>query len=561
MFTTEKSLGLSQNRPSFAEHMFAYTALLILLGLHFIMALSFEINWDEFFRLGRIYEWKSGTLTAIFESNYVHAFGWLEHVHKNEVYQIIAARCVMFALLIYIAFICFLILTHFFDKITAIITIVSFLSFSFIFRHATSFRIDLPIISLLMTVIWLITCSKGRHHHFFVAGLCLGLAGSISIKSIFYVPTIAAILMVHWGQSGWKLKPFINGLILGLTAIITFAILIYLHSLSLAKAESAYGFISYASNAAIGGGGFFPQKGTFTSSLGQNPIYWALLSFGFMIAGYDVFKGHNRAKALICLSALLPLISLAVYVHTYVYFYTYILAAASLLIGYGLYWVINRSRLAIYIIPLALIASSLPIIRHSLQQTKTYQLQVNNVIHEMFPSPVNYIDRTSQISTFPKQGLFMTVVQMEEYKQKGKPVMKDVFKSKPPEFILANIDSLKLDTVRKERPTRRLMKEDEDLLIDNFIHHWGPIYVPGKRINAEPTAQKIMIELPGTYTIESEGEVNIDGLIYSPQASLHFKKEAVFISSKVPQRIRLRWGPNLYNPDFVPKDNIIFHGF
>jgi len=561
MSTTKIFQRLPQDKSLFAGHIFACAALLILLALHFLMVLNFEVNWDEFFRLGRIYEWKSGTLTAIFESNYVHGFGWLEYIHKNEVYQIIAARCVMFILLIYIAYIIFLTLSRFFDKRTAIVALISLLSFSFIFRHATSFRIDLPIISLLMTVIWLITSPKCQRHHFIIAGLCLGLAGSISIKSIFYVPTISIILLINWGQSGWKLKSFLNSLILGLTAILSFLILTYLHSQTLSDADSASGFIGYAANAAILGYGFFPQRGTLIASISQNPVYWALLLFGFILACYDVLKGRDRIRALICLSTLLPLTSLAVYVHTYVYFYTYILAAASLIIGYGIYWIMNRSNIAIYIIPLVLMVSSIPLFDHSFTQTKTYQVQVNNVIHEMFPSPVNYIDRTSQISSFPKQGLFMTVVQMDEYKDRAQPVMRKVFESTPPEFILANISSLKLDSVRGKQLTRRLIQEDEDLLIDNFIHHWGPIYVPGKHIKAQLSMQKINIELAGTYTIESQTETIIDGVTYQPQSSLHLKKGPVSISSQTPQSVQLRWGKNLYKPDFEPLDNIIFHGF
>ena len=131
--------------------------ILFIIGvLHFFMVLNFEINWDEFFRLARIYEWKNGSLSAIFESNYVHAFRWVEYVHQNEVYQVVAARMVMFVLLIYICLITYLILNYFFDRISALITLTSFLSFSYVFRHATSFRIDLPIISLLMSAIWLI---------------------------------------------------------------------------------------------------------------------------------------------------------------------------------------------------------------------------------------------------------------------------------------------------------------------------------------------------------------------------------------------------------------------
>lgn len=551
----------THNPASPSARVLAYGLLGLLALLHFFMVLNFEINWDEFFRLARIYEWKSGTLTSIFESNYVHAFTWLEHVHKNEVYQVIAARCVMFGLLIYIAAISFMILDYLFDKTSAAITLTALLSFSFVFRHATSFRIDLPIIALLMTTIWLIIPQTRTRKHFIMAGLCLGLAGSISIKSVFYVPTIAFILLIHWGQSGWKAKHFINGVIVGVTSLVSFALLIYLHSLTLAKADSALGFISYASNAAILGYGVFPQKSTILASMSQNPIYWAILGLGFMFAIYDIFKRQNQTRALICLTCLLPLISLVVYVHTYVYFYTYVLAAMSLVVAYGVFTLTKHYPITAYLLPLALMINAAPVFIKSLHQTKDYQVQVHEVIHTMYPEAVNYIDRTSQIASFPKQGLFMTVVQVDEYRMRGEPVMESVFKNTPPEFILANIESLKIDSVHEQNPSRRLMTTDEDLLINNFIHHWGPIYVPGKTVSAKSFTQKLEINLPGTYTLESEAEVIINGVTYKPMSHVDLKKGSTSLSSETKQSVTLRWGKDLYRPDFAPLNNIIFNPF
>ena len=354
---------------------------------------------------------------------------------------------------------------------------------------------------------------------------------------------------------------FVNALIMGVSSILFFLILIYGHSGTLTKADSAYGFISYASNAAILGYGFFPQLGTAIAAIGQNLFFAGLLALGSMLAIYDAIKGENRVRAYICLSCLLPLISLAVYVHTYIYFYTFLLAAASLTVAYGVFWITRRYPMTRFIIPICLMVSAAPVYIKSFHQTKTYQAQVNDVIHTMFPNPVNYIDRTSQISSFPKQGLFMTVVQMDEYKASGQFVMPSVFTSAPPEFVLANIESLKLDQVRERQPARRLMKKDEDLLVDNFIHHWGPIYVPGKRIEGQQSSQNIEITLPGTYTIESQSKVNINGMSYNPMAPLKLNKGSLEISTLDNKVVHLRWGHNLYKPDFAPLDTVIFHGF
>jgi len=467
----------------------------------------------------------------------------------------------MFGLLIYITGISLSLLTRLFDRQTALVTLIGFLSFSFVLRHATSFRIDLPIVALLMTVIWVVIVPERRKRIFVLAGVCLGLAGAISIKSVFYVPTIAIILLINWWRSGWLSSQFIKGLILGLTAITSFLILTYLHSQSLAEADSALGFIGYASNAAILGYGLFPQKITLFLSMTQNPTYWLILLFGFLACTYDIIKGNNPARAWICLAALLPMISLVIYVHTYIYFYTYLLAAASLIFAYGLSKIIKRYHLASFVIPLILMIGVVPVFVVSMKQTKNYQEQVNDVVHEMFPEPVNYIDRTSQISSFPKQGLFMTVVQMDEYKARGIPVIASVFDKTAPEFLLANIESLDLDRIEADQPTRRFMPEDEKLLKENFIHHWGPVYVPGKTVTATPAVQNIEIKLPGIYSVEADRSVTIDGKTYAAMDTLVIKKGTISISAPTTTSVTLRKGDNLYKPDFEPLGELIFRGF
>jgi len=74
MVSALKDSASAKGTSRFNAQIFNYCILAILLILHLFMVLNFEVNWDEFFRLARVYEWKAGTLTAIFESNYVHGF-------------------------------------------------------------------------------------------------------------------------------------------------------------------------------------------------------------------------------------------------------------------------------------------------------------------------------------------------------------------------------------------------------------------------------------------------------------------------------------------------------
>ncbi|MCI0430022.1 MAG: hypothetical protein L0210_05700, partial [Rhodospirillales bacterium] len=77
----------------------AALALFIGLELLFKYQLLFRlnINWDEFFFLSKIYDYRRGELSGPLQTFYVHFFGWLPLVSGNEVTQIIAARGVMYA--------------------------------------------------------------------------------------------------------------------------------------------------------------------------------------------------------------------------------------------------------------------------------------------------------------------------------------------------------------------------------------------------------------------------------------------------------------------------------
>ena len=114
------------------------TALVVKLRLVFTL----KIGWDEFFFLAKVHSSLAGSLTDRLQTFYVHAFTWLPRVSGNEVSQVIAARLVMFALLLGSCILTYRLARYFFSRSAALFSVLCYVTFSNIVIHGASFRAD-----------------------------------------------------------------------------------------------------------------------------------------------------------------------------------------------------------------------------------------------------------------------------------------------------------------------------------------------------------------------------------------------------------------------------------
>ena len=138
--------------------------------------------------------------------------------------------------------------------------------------------------------------------------------------------------------------------------------------------------------------------------------------------------------------------------------------------------------------------------------------------------------------------------------------MKDILISNQPKFILANIGGLKLDKITTDTD-RRLLKADEELLQQNYISHWGPIYVAGKTVPiSEDKPIDVQIYIAGPYGVESVYPIQINGDIYHSGDAITLKQGMHRLSSRESQTITLRWN-KLNRPDTPAPKKKLFYGF
>ena len=307
----------------------------------------------------------------------------------------------------------------------------------------------------------------------------------------------------------------------------------------------------------------------------KNPVAWSFIALGLLMTARRVFPVRKAAKQdLMLLSFFLPLVSLSFYGYAYPYFVATVISPAVVLCGVvfdRLYSRMGEHRghhvlwllLFIYVVFGAFMTQYLGHVEDEVfAQRRTLQ-----VIHELFPKPVHYTDSCSMVSAYPQVGLFMTSWDLENYFDRGQPIMREVLRREHPAFLLADTYYLDLDRPWKDTLNGGrfgLLDEDYLVLRDNFVRHWGAIYVPGKRVDfrAGEAEKDVEILIPGVYTLEAHSGVRIgDGLV-RPGQTVRLESGRVTISpERTPTTIVLRWGNHLRKPSTPPPEEPLFSGY
>jgi hypothetical protein len=471
------------------------------------------------------------------------------------------------------------------------------LCFSFVLQHGQSFRVDPISAFLFLGCLYLLLDEQGSLGRFVFAGALFGLSLLLTIKAVFYLPVIGTVLAASLVCTPDRTTPdrttpdrttpdrttpdrtTANQRIIVFVVSLcgTAAALYGFHDQAISRAatHTAQEYVSAAGAKVIMLDQLFPRLRIIVEAVVENLVIWIFVFLGAWQAAIWLYRGPDRKTGLILLSFILPLGSLAIYRNAFPYFFVFLMPTAVVLSGVFVDELTGRikatgSRSAA--VPLAAAVALLgaafvgDYIRKLPDQTVA-QRETLEIVHELFPEPVPYIDRNSMVASYPKVGFFMTSWGMEGYRAAGKRIMRDLLIGATPQFMIANTAALDLSvplTDEERSSVYRLFPEDFQTLRDNFVHHWGQIYVPGKRFELESTTltQQFEILIHGEYTLEASAPVVIDGAEVRPGEQLQLDKGGHRIVSTGPvQSAVLRWGRNLDRPARAPSPQPIYFGF
>ena len=546
--------------------LFLFITMALLLKLSLVFRL--KVQWDEFYFLSQVYSGLRGSLPSQFQNFHVHFFTWLHLVSGNEVDQVLAARIVMYLMLVGACLFTYLIGRQFLNRSGAMFGVLCYLSFSNVVKHGASFRVDSICSFLFLWAVFLLVKNSRSQFGYRAAGLIMALALMVSLKSAFYLMAISVIFAVQLRDRslGARLKKDIGNFLGGF--VLSYGLLYSLHRLSIhvVTPERTSNVLGGIVSKVILNNPFFPGRYIFLISLYKNALLWLLLFVGLLSLAFNRHSGipdRNR-KILLAFSVLLP--TLLFYRNAYPYYYVFILSPAILACGVILHQIAEDFRkkgsrifLAFaFIFSIPVFANFIWHYTSNFPNQTVPQRELLATIHRIFPEPVPYIDGCSAVSSFPKVGPFMTSWGMENYLAAGTPIFHQLLMKQQPVFLLANIPSLDLSLSRENEMTPfdyALLEEDRKVLSRNFVHHWGMLYVLGKQLNfaENKETEDFWILVPGTYTVETASEVELDGTVCNGGATLHLGKgRHSLTSTKGPATVTIRWGDQLYKPTRPP---------
>jgi hypothetical protein len=530
-----------------------------------------NINWDEFLFLSRVHEAIRGDLAQTLQTAYVHAFTWLQYIPGNEIEQIFAARLVMLALQAGTAvFIC-LIGRRLMGTTEGLLSALLYLTFSYNMDHGTSFRADPIAVFLITGALWLLVRDKEQMVEIFGASILIAVAGMITIKSIFYAPTLAIAVLCFRGQRFTRdnIKQLI---VLGLSSLVLFIIFYQVHD-TLAVNNEGYSVterIGSSSNTVFSAG-FNPRASYLWVSFWHNTVEWYAIIVGLVLAITALVRPKPSRTAIGIVALALPLVTLLFYRNSFPYYYVFILGSGTLLGGFLAHKLKTyfstrapqKFHAIIAIVAVLLLGKMLVYIYQQNSDQVVAQRQLIDMVHRIFPEPVAYIDRNSMISSYPKKGFFMSTWGMETYNSAGEPIMEELIRQTQPVFLLENTRALQLENLSIS-PNDHLFPEDTQILREHFIPHWGLIRVLGKQIDLDQPGLSYTSEIlvAGTYTVEAEGPVHINSQVFSPGDTVDLAAGYHSFESEISAlSVTLRWGDNLYMPSEEPSQQRLFKRF
>ncbi|HKE94877.1 MAG TPA: GtrA family protein [Povalibacter sp.] len=495
----------------------ALGTLVLLAAARLQLLLQFEINWDEFLNLAMVHSHAHGELREMLQTAFVHLFAWVPAVSANEVDQVIAARLLVFAFVTATSAAIYGTARRFMGVTEALVAVIAFNGFNFVMRNGGALRTDSLATCVMMIAIWIATAHRFGIRQALALGACAGVAGVLTIKSVFYVGVIAAILLVRIVYDQNRRRALGLAALSAAIAMVTCAVIIALHAATFPDQASAFTFVARTAGATILTGDYLNFMGSVRTALAGNPAFWLLLIVGFLAAVARIRHAATRREGVIQVSLALLLFTPLIYSEVFPYYYPFMLAPASVLIGIGFERIAHyRNGLFAGIFLAFLAVGAAMTYLNSLQQGLDDQRRMLALVHSLFPRPVPYIDHTSMVSSYPKQGIFMSGWGMTDYRRKGVPIMETIIATKSPRFVLAtrwSLDLANLEPEQSEASRYGLLAADVRALQDNYLPYWGQLYLPGFRVRGTSAR---MVSIAGRYRVKADQDVEIDGLTVAP---------------------------------------------
>lgn len=536
------------------ERAIAYAALAFVGVLQAILLTHKGINWDEFFHLTEIYRFRAGTLTHPLQTFWVRPLSWVADTGGTSVDQIILVRSFMLLAAFATAAGIFAIARRFAGTTPALLCAMAYLTAGYVFTQAFAYRADPLAAACLVWVMWIAGAERLSWSKVALGAGLTALAGLFTIKSAFWVIPIG-------GYALWALWPMgraqqvariLRLAVLAGGGAALFAIALALHGagLPIDTAEaSARGLGSAGS--VVFSEGLFPQGRFLLRQIAMGLPFAALA----LLAVREWRREEPSWRGLILLAGLYGmLLSLVVYRNAYPYFYVFLLPPVAIALAPILRQATARGSAPLYAMIFAANAAILFMLDPA--EPLPNQRIVQQGVREVFPQPVTYIDFSGHIGDYPRAVDFMTSGWgLKKYRERGVAEISEKAQAEPIPFLLDNHWVLTAAITGQAAP-EELLPEDARFIRENYVHHWGPLFVAGKHVT--PGSSTIRIEVPGPYTVEVS-PLRIAGRDVAVGEALSLPRGDYRVVAQ--DAATLRWGDHLLRPAIAPPGGMMMSDY
>lgn len=537
----------------------------LILAFQLAMTLRRDFNWDEYYFLSRIFEYRQGMMTDALQTFYVHPFSFLASLPLVDSNRLVVGRAVMLLAHLLTLFFLYRLVRGLMSEVAALWSVAFYGTFCYVLQHATSFRADPLITALLLGALCGLSQPRSSSAWLFACFLAMGFALLISIKAAMFFPVLAAVALLRLRLAKFDRRLLLRMGLAALLATAAIGLAFAWHLGGLPVTEGAVRPLQTAFEKQFVKRGPSGTLGYAYLTVLLNGAHVVLLVAGVLLAIAALWSrsSEDRRRAALVLAFASPLLFLFVYRNSFPYFYVFILAPAALAAGFAGEALQRRSRLMKYG-PAILAGIGLVVMLPDLGRSQVAQRTVEAAVHQMFPKPVPYLDRCGMISSFPLANFFLSTWGLENYRASGEAAFTRIVKDRQPVFIIANHLVLRaaLDPAMKVEPGTELARyallpEDAAALRANFINHWGPIWVAGKTLEETAEAKGFEVLVAGRYTLEAASAAELDGRFVQPGEVLTL---AAGPHSHRGPRTVLRYGDHLPRPATAPPEGL-FEGF
>lgn len=495
--------------PKFADGIwngktrFIFVTIFLVITCQIWLIFEKAINWDEFLHFGQIYELADGRLGSSIQTLPTRLFGWATLVSQDVIAQIQAIRVVMLASAILTAGCVTLLARRLVGFEVALITGLVYLTAGFVFTNAFTYRTDPVAAAALMGALCVFASGKLSWARAVSTGLLIGLAGALTIKSIFYAPCFAVIAWLRWsGQDQQKMREFALIGAVAVVSLLTFALLVGLHGAGLPASEAQAGNVQRSAGNFLRFFEFEKIQYVFTQA-----IVAPLVTLGLLMLPFAARNLSKQTKILL-IGLCGPLLCLLFYRNTFPYFFTFLLPPICVAIAPVLSKLVERyGRIPVVVV--ALFGPALLLIQEPFG-TLDRQRETINEVQRLFPEPTPYLSYSSYVPHYPRQfpSLISGVGLRRYWDQRNGQISSDI-KAGRIAFVIATGDAL--DAVYKnEEPTPILPELDVASLRTNFLQHSDTIFIAGRTVCPKPNEQMVEIFRAGPYSLDG-GNLVIDG--------------------------------------------------